>query len=322
MLSKISRIQKLPRVLLTRRFIDLASLRAENQNVIKDLEEVKQRDLFGQQLASAGKASTEDLEVSLFNESSMTIDQLNRLITAGLATFHLHVEARVAASIGQGFYTIGPCGEELLSTLGLLLHPTDPSALHYRHVGVAIMRQLQQGKSLNDILLDRARGFVCSQLDPVTGGRHCAIGGTSYDYIVTSTLASQCTPAVGRAQAISLTRALNIDSPFPKDAVSFVSIGDGSANNAHFLSAINLAKYSIHQKQKCPVVFAISDNGLSISLKDKGWLYELCKDILPEAGTFVVDSTSVVDIYQQSEKAIHYSRKYRQPSLLVSSCGN
>lgn len=42
-----------------------------------------------------------------------------------------------------------------------------------------------------DIALDRARGHVVSILDPVTGGNHCAIGGGPYDFLVTSTLASQ-----------------------------------------------------------------------------------------------------------------------------------
>ena len=28
----------------------------------------------------------------------------------------LHAESRVASALGQGFYTIGPCGEELLSS--------------------------------------------------------------------------------------------------------------------------------------------------------------------------------------------------------------
>ncbi len=78
-------------------------------------------------------------------------------------------EARVASSVGQGFYTIGPCGEELLGVVGLHLRPTDPAAFHYRHVASAVMRQLMAGKTPAEICLDRARGFTCSTLDPVTG---------------------------------------------------------------------------------------------------------------------------------------------------------
>lgn len=43
----------------------------------------------------------------------------------------------------------------------------------------------------DEILLDRARGHVVSALDPVSGGGHCCIGGGKYDFLVTSTLASQ-----------------------------------------------------------------------------------------------------------------------------------
>lgn len=42
--------------------------------------------------------------------------------------------------------------------------------------------------------------------------------------------------------------------------VSFVSVGDGSVNNAHFLSAVNLAEYAMHRSFKCPVVFVVTDN--------------------------------------------------------------
>ena len=178
--------------------------------------------------------------------------------------------------------------------------------MHYRHVATSVARQLLKGESISNIALARARGYTCSSLDPITGGKHCAIGGSTYDYIVTSTLASQATPAVGRALAVALSNILlsartsndclpspslfcssssqrleseselgldlnsasksfapipsivqdNIyfsreKSPaiikFPKDSVSYVSFGDGSVNNSHFLSALNLAKYSQHR---------------------------------------------------------------------------
>ena len=87
------------------------------------------------------------------------------------------------------------------------------------------------------------------------------------DFIVTSTLASQAPAAVGRALAAPLAATLNTDSPFPRDMLSYVSLGDGSVNNAHFLAALNLAEYAQHRGVKCPVLFGISDNGLCISLK-------------------------------------------------------
>jgi hypothetical protein len=123
----------------------------------------------------------------------MTPEQIRVSIDAAIATFHLHVESRIASLCGQGFYTIGPCGEEMLCSIGYALDPNaDAMALHYRHLGVSIVRQLRLGRSLEDVILDRARGYVVSKLDPVTGGVHCAIGSATDksargggDYIVT-----------------------------------------------------------------------------------------------------------------------------------------
>jgi 2-oxoisovalerate dehydrogenase E1 component len=170
-----------------------------------------------------------------------------------MGTFLLHVEARIASARGKGFYTIGPCGEEILSSIGLCFKGTDASALHYRHVGVEVARQLQSGASFEEVALDRARGYTCSVHDPVTGGKHCAIGGHDFSYVVTSTLASQAPPAVGRALAIPLMKRMRLESKFANDSVSFVTVGDGSINNAHFLSAINMAEYAQHTKRKVNV---------------------------------------------------------------------
>lgn len=104
--------------------------------------------------------------------ANLSREQLMQLVTAAMATFAVHVESRAAAVIGQGFYTIGPCGEELMAAAALAMRPTDAVALHYRHVGIQLMRQLMSGKGLDSILLDRARGHTVSSLDPVTGGAH------------------------------------------------------------------------------------------------------------------------------------------------------
>lgn len=128
-------------------------------------------------------------------QNTLTQDQIKLCIDAAIATFHLHVESRIAALCGQGFYTIGPCGEEMLCSIGFAIDPyVDALALHYRHLSTSIVRQLRLGRSLEDIMLDRARGYCVSKLDPVTGGVHCAIGsatdasvrgGGGGDYIVT-----------------------------------------------------------------------------------------------------------------------------------------
>ena len=146
----------------------------------------------------------------------MNTHEINVTLDAAMATFCLHVESRIAALVGKGFYTIGPCGEELLSAIGVSLEAQDDAALHYRHLGVSLARQLQyRGQSedvISQMLLDRARGYTVSKMDPVTGGVHCSIGSHHgpKDYLVTSTLASQCPSAVGRALGYSLASKLQV----------------------------------------------------------------------------------------------------------------
>ena len=80
-----------------------------------------------------------------------------------LSTLHSHIYALafICTSVSfSGFYTIGPCGEELLSAVGANIRPTDPLALHYRHVAVSIARQLGAGQS--------SAGACAAENPPVT----------------------------------------------------------------------------------------------------------------------------------------------------------
>ena len=45
-------------------------------------------------------------------------DDLRVALDAALATLALHRESRIASMLGEGFYTIGPCGEEALGAVG------------------------------------------------------------------------------------------------------------------------------------------------------------------------------------------------------------
>lgn len=245
-------------------------------------------------------------------------------LDAALATFGLHVEARIAAVMGAGFYTIGPCGEEAISAAGLCLQPnTDSLALHYRHVGVNLCRQLAAAAAKDDydivlhqMILDRARGYTVSKMDPVTGGVHCSIGstaaaGTLNDYIVTSTLASQCPAAVGRALGYALLSKNDVARP-----ISMVTIGDGSVHNHHFWSAFHLARHARHKHIKCPVVFGISDNGLSISYSTAGYVDTLFgrDDLVP---LYTVNGNDILDVYSQTMEAVTYARQRSAPVVVL-----
>lgn len=175
----------------------------------------------------------------------------------------------------------------------------------------------------------RFKGYVCSSKDPVTGGKHCCIGSIypNREFIVTSTLASQAPGAVGRALAIPLAaKLLGSQSNFASSAISYVSVGDGSINNAHFLSAINFAKYCEFRGIKCPIVFVVSDNNRCISLKGHNWINEFMKGFsVINNGSCgdhsdnlqVADGNDIVDIYVKSKKVIDFTRQWSKPSMLI-----
>ncbi|CAB9498379.1 oxoisovalerate dehydrogenase subunit beta [Seminavis robusta] len=255
---------------------------------------------------------------------TMNQDEIQITLDAALATFCLHVESRIAALVGAGFYTIGPCGEEMLSAIGLSLRDHDDAALHYRHSGVSLARQLRRrGRSdIDQILLDRARGYTVSKHDPVTGGVHCSIGshteGLGRDYVVTSTLASQCPSAVGRALGYSLAakqkvlqQATNRNKP-----VSFVSVGDGSVHNHHFWSSFHLARHARHRNIQCPTVFGISNNGISISYETKNYVNTLFGND-PLVPLFEADAADMMQVYSETKRATEHARQRSAPAVIL-----
>jgi len=264
----------------------------------------------------------------------MSDRQIVQTLEAALATFCLHIESRIAAVLGRGFYTIGPCGEEALSAAAHCLQPQDSLALHYRHYGINLCRQLVAAASApeNDsatmmyqLLLDRARGYTVSRHDPVTGGVHCSIGSSSTppseDYIVTSTLASQCPAAVGRALGYALLKDNNNDNKPHRTAqhpraVSMVTLGDGSVHNHHFWSAFHLARHARHRNVKCPVIFGISDNGLSISYNPHGYV-ETLFDHDPLVPLFRANGNDMMQVYDQTLRAVQYARQQSAPAVVL-----
>jgi 2-oxoisovalerate dehydrogenase E1 component len=254
---------------------------------------------------------------------TMNNEQIRLSLDAAMVTFCLHIESRIAALVGQGFYTIGPCGEEALSSAANVFQSQDSVALHYRHLGINVARQLLQGQSLEQLLLDRARGYAVSRNDPVTGGVHCSIGSARSpdshanaihvggDYIVTSTLASQCPPAVGRALGYALVKKARDARP-----VSFVTLGDGSVHNHHFWSAFHLARHARHRRTKCPVVFGISDNGLSISYSTGGYVDTLFGTD-PLVPLFRANGNDMMDVYDKTYQAFKYSRQQSAPAVIL-----
>lgn len=296
--------------------VDLDALRAEKIADLVKLSEWQQNEALRERLVAGTCVAPANPKGLTFKSVGLSRDNALLCVQAGMASSLLHLESRVASALGHGFYTIGPAGEEPMAAVGMALREDDAIALHYRHLATQIARQLKSGRPMDDILMDRARGHVVSRLDPVCGGRHCALGGSEYDFLVTSTLASQAPPAVGRALGSSLAHHIGCPSKFKKDFVSYVSVGDGSINHAHYLAAVNMAEYAGHRGYKVPVVFGISDNGISISLRGYDWL---CSEFVHKLRMPVhfADGTNILDVMHETQQAVSYARKHKKPVTIV-----
>lgn len=121
---------------------------------------------------------------------------------------------------------------------------------------------------------------------------------------------------MGRALAPGLAHHLKVPCVSRRDAVSFVSVGDGSVNNAHFLSAINLAHYAHYNGLRCPIVFAISNNEICISLKGNRYLI---KDFIQRLRmpVLVAEGTDMLDAFRATREAIDTARSGMRPVTVV-----
>lgn len=67
---------------------------------------------------------------------------------------------------------------------------------------------------------------------------------------------------------------------------------------------------------QCPIVFVVTDNGMCISLKDRGWVNRGSTSRLNML-RIVADGSDVTDVYSKSQEAMQYARTKSRPVLLL-----
>src|SRR5690348_14543199 len=200
--------------------------------------------------------------------------RLLQLFDAMAGSRLLDIQARRMREKGQGFYTIGSAGHESNAFVAEALRPTDPALLHYRSGGFFLLRAMQDGRALRDVLRAVLLGCVAATADPASGGRHKVWGDATLSVIPqTSTIASQLPRAVGVAFAIGRARKLGVGTRWPDDAVAVCSFGDASLNHSTAAGALNTVGYCVTQGLPMPLVLVCEDNGLGISVPSpSGWV--------------------------------------------------
>lgn len=240
-------------------------------------------------------------------------DALRTAFDAMAGSRLLDIEARRMREHGHGYYTIGSAGHESNALVAQALRPSDPALLHYRSGGFFVMRALQAGRPLADVLRAVLLGMVAAREDPASGGRHKVWGDASLAVIPqTSTIASHLPRAMGVAFAIGRARKLGRPTNWPGDAVAVTSLGDASLNHSTAVGALNAIGYSVAQGLPMPLVIVCEDNGLGISVPTpRGWVARALQR--PGIGYLAASGDDPDGVAAAAAEAVATARAQRRP---------
>lgn len=205
-----------------------------------------------------------------------------------------------------GTFHLAVSGHEMIGALcaNTLIPGTDWGFPYYRDRAFAI----GLGCKLEDIL----GAFLARDVPHHSGGRmmpeHFSDKGLNIP-CQSSVVGSQYLQAVGVAKGIQLQG---------KEAVVYVSGGEGSTSQGDFHEALNFS--CIHN---LAVVFVIQDNGwaISVPIQEQTAGGSVAKMAQGYEGLkiFDVDGCDYPTLSQSLEEAVGYARKNRKPALVVAS---
>jgi 2-oxoisovalerate dehydrogenase E1 component len=215
----------------------------------------------------------------------------------------------------QIYFQISGAGHEaILVAAGLALRPgIDWAYPYYRDrafclaLGVTPLEMLLQGVGAKD--------------DPASGGRQMPShwGHTRWNIVSgSSPTGTQCLQAIGCAEATRLLSELPglPDEARPAaDAVTYVSVGDGTTSEGEFWESLNTASNA-----QLPVVYVIEDNGYAISVpvevQTPGGDISRLVESFPNLKVFRVDGTDLIACLQTMEDAVAYARSGEGPAFV------
>ncbi len=177
-------------------------------------------------------------------------------------------------------------------------------------LGVTPLEMLLQGVGAKD--------------DPASGGRQMPShwGHTRWNIVSSSSpTGTQCLQAAGCAEATRLLATLPDlpdDERDDPDAVTYVSVGDGTTSEGEFWEMLNSAC-----QLRLPLVILVEDNGYAISVpvevQTPGGDISRLVEGFPSLGIFRVDGTDYVESWQTMREAVAYAREGHGPAFVHAS---
>lgn len=246
---------------------------------------------------------------------AVTDETIIDLFESQLISRYLDIKARKLKAQGKSFYTIGSSGHEGMAVVGLVSRITDMAFLHYRDCALLVQRSKKNPG--HTIIYDLLLSFCASSEDPITAGRHKALGSLELNIPPqTSTIASHLPKAIGAALSLQKIKKLGITGHLPEDAVIVCTFGDASLNHASAQSALNTAEWLTYQQIPLPLVFVCEDNGIGISvITPQNWVRH-SRQNSEQIKYYECDGTDLVESLNIVTSAFAYSRRYKKPSFI------
>lgn len=207
---------------------------------------------------------------------------------------------------GKSFFHIGASGHEGAQlACALQMNPDiDWSYPYYRDQALV----MGLGMTTEELFL----GFLAKANDPGSGGRQLPQHYGHRDLNIvsqSSPTGTQYLQAVGTAMAARQTG---------KDAIVYVSSGEGTTSQGEFHEALNWAS-----REKLPVLFHIEDNGFAISVPKSAQMAEgSVYDMVGGYGNlnrYETDGTDFFKSFETFEAAIASIKAGKGPAIVVSN---
>ncbi|MEZ5358560.1 MAG: thiamine pyrophosphate-dependent enzyme [Candidatus Zixiibacteriota bacterium] len=244
--------------------------------------------------------------------------ELRKMYHSMLFARRIEMEEKLLLRKGYCRFVIGCGGKELIDVVGAqFLRPKDPFFGYYRNKAFDMQRGASLEEKMKEAIGDRRGQAVGGMIQP----SHSAYPDMEI-LPQASPTGSHSLEAAGLGDAIVHPTPVSKQSFFPngrypKDAVVYCSIGEGSTSSPEFSRAVF---YSVFDK--APVIYAIYNCGWAISVSVEEQFPE-GNPTTPFEGfqrfglkIFNFDGTDIKDSIKNVKKAVEYARSGAGPVLM------